>query len=269
MEGCVFEEKHFFLWWKQCLWGLAVQCTHHIPVSQPLTVQHTRACLPPFHVPSPEGTIALPDLAWWPAEDTAVCPSWRTQDPIPGHGTQELPQQGRSVAATWVKAVTCGAAYTCILQIFSDCNDVKQINFIFSPLIQCQREPLCQMGSIEPKTNVKVKILSHQFYNLFNMPLVFTNTTKFLNLTTAPMCTSQNHMALTIPCAPLSSLSILSSYSSWPSGHLSFPPESHYYGDLRLTQSGQPMPWSWSSTDSFGVRFLTLWEGEGPVGQCL
>lgn len=30
------------------------------------------------------------------------------------------------------------------------------------------------------------------------------NTTKFLNLTTAPACSSQNHISMTVPCVPLS-----------------------------------------------------------------
>ena len=63
--------------------------------------------------------------------------------------------------------------------------------------------------------------------------------------------------------------SLLISYSYWASGHLSLPPDSHYYGDLCLTQplspwyfpSIHPDPNSGNSTDSFNVVFLTLMEG--------
>lgn len=96
----------------------------------------------------------------------------------------------------------------------------------------------------------------------------FMNATKFLNPTTAPTCNSWKHVAMTIPCVPVS-LHLIS-YSCWSSGHLPLPHDDHYYGDLPCTQPVSDIvyqfsthPCSWSSSDSFDVLFPMLSEGSG------
>lgn len=89
------------------------------------------------------------------------------------------------------------------------------------------------------------------------------NTTKFLNLPTAPTCSRQNHIAITILCVPLplhfNFLLLLI---------LLLPPDSHYYSDLSFIQpvspscfqSIQPTSLFMSSINNFNVLFLTLSE---------
>lgn len=59
--------------------------------------------------------------------------------------------------------------------------------------------------------------------------LFFMNTTKNLNLTSEPVCNSQNHTAMTIH---VPYLCVLISHSYWSSGHLVLLFDINYYSDL-------------------------------------
>lgn len=87
---------------------------------------------------------------------------------------------------------------------------MKSINrFYFFRQFNAGESSLCQIGSWNQKQIFKVKILSPQFHTLsmlnsFVCVCARVNTTEILNLTTAPTCSSQNHVAMTIHYIPLS-----------------------------------------------------------------
>ena len=101
------------------------------------------------------------------------------------------------------------------------------------------------------------------------MPLFSMNVTEFLNLTTVPTRSCQNHTVTTVPM--VLHFSILICHFCWPSGHLSLPAHSPCHDDGRRTQPASrhssPWPQSWGSTGGFDVltrssgRRGGLWDG--------
>lgn len=90
--------------------------------------------------------------------------------------------------------------------------------------------------SMDSKANFQIKILTLQFYTHSMLNILFLNEYhKVPFLPTAPTCSRQNHIAITIPCVPLplhfNFLLLLI---------LLLPPDSHYYSDLSFIQPVSP-----------------------------
>ena len=124
------------------------------------------------------------------------------------------------------------------------------------------------MGSMEPKINYQSENIESSILHPLHVKHCFFNTTKFINLTTAPTCNSQNHAAMTILYVPLSLhvnflLLLIFRPPSPPSGPSlswpSVPSPANFSSMFPVTMAHCPV--LWSSIDSFGGLFLTLLEG--------
>lgn len=166
--------------------------------------QHRGACPP--SATYLEGATALPDLAWGSLGHSAIDSLLRTSGPVQGT---------RSSGTTWSIAYHChfsknfpweGSQPLLVLwKYFQVANNVWHKWVLFLPFISCWgQSPLCWIGSIRQKTNFQSESKNtessvlHLFY--VKCPLFKMTITKFLNLTTASPCNSQNHTAMTIPC---------------------------------------------------------------------
>lgn len=126
-----------------------------------------------------------------------------------------------------------------------------------------RKSPLCWIWSMGLKNfqsqNIEFSVLLSMFNTSSFFFFFFMNTTKFLNLTTAPTCSSQSHIAMRVPCVSLSLhlavwfLLVLSQLL------------------LSISPQSSPHLCSRSSMDGFHVLFLTFQKeaGGGLVGQCL
>lgn len=105
------------------------------------------------------GTLALPDLAWWSSEHTAVNSLWSTKDPVPGQ------QRSTRITLSSVKCCChfsksslgwCGASLSQRFRNMFRLQWCKEKD-LFLPSTQCQGKPLVPDGSMEPKSNFQNK----------------------------------------------------------------------------------------------------------------
>lgn len=111
-------------------------------------------------------------------------------------GQQESPYQVLSVAATLVKALwgdvepACPSAFRNMFRL-QWCKEKD----LFLPSTQCQGKPLVPDGSMEPKSNFKIKIFDSSLLLSLSVlkPSFFRQISqRFLNLIPVPACRWQN-----------------------------------------------------------------------------